>query len=156
LTDEQWATLEPLLPDRTPIRGGRVDGSPAGHRRGDAAGSPPRVAGIGKRSTTAIAAVQGTGRGGGCWASCALTAAPWMTASGRWGWMSRWSGRIIIAPVYGTSRRETSPPGCWRRPCWTMPIRPAKSIGGSVEWQGSRRQTAVPVREGLGRSRGGV
>jgi transposase len=23
LTDEQWARLEPLLPDRTPIRGGR-------------------------------------------------------------------------------------------------------------------------------------
>jgi len=37
LTDEQWVKLEPLLPDRTPIRGGRWMDHRQVHRRGDVA-----------------------------------------------------------------------------------------------------------------------
>ena len=73
LTDDQWANLEPLLPVRTPIRGGRwmdhrkvINGVLWRTRSGSAWRDLPPEYGNWKTVYNGIAAGQGMGPGGKC------------------------------------------------------------------------------------------
>ncbi|MBY8820519.1 transposase [Streptomyces cinereoruber] len=73
LTDVQWARIEPLLPDRTPQRGGRwrdhreVIDAIAWSSRPDRSGSTcPRSTGTGGASTTGCGCGPSTAPGSGC------------------------------------------------------------------------------------------
>src|SRR5450631_4276558 len=97
LTDEQWVKLEPLLPDRTPIRGGRwMD-----HRQ-------------------VIDGVLWRTRSGCAWRDLPPEYGNWKTVYNR---HRRWSGdgtwRVVLSELRLTATSWTAASGCWE---WTGPL----------------------------------
>ena len=129
LTDEQWKVLEPLLPDRAPVRGGRwrdhrviVNGIIWRTRTGSSWRDLPDCYSNWKTVYNRHRrwSGDGTGRGVTCAMSCGWAATRSMARSGASAWMAPSSVPITTVPEFATSRRRTLLPRCSRRRFWMM------------------------------------
>ena len=162
LTDEEWARLEPWLPDRTPRRGGRwadhrmvINGVLWRTRTGSPWRDLPGCYGTWKTVYNRHHRWSHDGTWAGCCASCAAAGTPRTgTGRGRWGWTPPWCGPTSTPPVPAvTDRRRPRRPAMSGRAESNHKNSAADSSDNSPDSVGDGRHAD---REGLGRSRGGL
>ena len=136
-------------------------GCSSGSGRGCRGGICLRCMGTGRPCTTGIVAGRGMGRGRRSWRRCRPAATSPRAGTGRWPSIPRWSGPTSTPPVPATSRRRTSIPTGWPRPCWAPRVTRGadanhKKTVGLPGDTSAKTGASVKDRETLGRSRGGL